>query len=160
MSALESLSRAVVFRVGETLLAVDVQGVERVLRHTTPRPVPRMPDWVAGVIDLGERLVPVLDVRRRLSPAPSAIGLHTRILLLDLEGAWCGLVVDQVLDVRAYQPSEVVAPPPLVQSLAGGLVTGALRRGDQTLLCIDPRAVLAPAEHEVLRDVVGEVVGG
>ncbi len=153
MSALDAMSRVVVFRVERALYGIDVQMVERVVRHTTPRHVPRLPAWIQGVTDFDGRLVPVIDVRDRLATTPQPTGILTRMLLLSLDGEWCGLVVDQVLDVRVYSTGEVVAPPTLVRHLGGGLVTGALTRGDETILLVDPRQLFGAEERTLLATV-------
>lgn len=160
MSALDTLSRVVVFRVDDGLFGIDVAHVERVVRHTTPRHVPRLPAWIAGVIELDERLVPVVDVRDRLSPLVASPGLLTRLLLLSLDTEWCALMVDQVLDVRVYSSTELVSPPPMVRDRAGGLVVGALKRGADTILCIDPRVLFSSDERLVIGDLAGQAAHG
>ena len=65
----------VTFALGEELFAADVHEVERVLRYRAPSPVPRLPDWVAGLVEHGGRSLPVVDLRRRfqLPTAPSGV---------------------------------------------------------------------------------------
>lgn len=150
MSHEDARQRAVIFRIGPELYAVDVQGVERVVRYVAPRPVPRLPDWIEGIVELEGRVIPVVDLRRRLGAATDAIGPQARLLLLTVEGDWCGMVVDQVLDVRAWDPEDLAPPPALVRGLAGALVCGTLRRGDALVLLIDATRLFTAAERHFL----------
>ena len=45
------MARVVSFRLGLDQFGVEAAVVERVLRYTPPRVLPRLPDWVDGVID-------------------------------------------------------------------------------------------------------------
>jgi len=150
----ESRDRVVTFRIGDELYAVDVRCVERVVRYLAPRAVPRLPDWIEGIVELEGRVVPVVDLRRRLGGAALETGTQTRLLLLTVDGDWCGMVVDQVLDVRAYAPAELSAPPALVRGLAGELVLGTLRRGEALVLLLEAPRLFSAAERLAL-DVAG-----
>ncbi|MCC6319238.1 MAG: purine-binding chemotaxis protein CheW [Gemmatimonadaceae bacterium] len=143
-------ARAVTFRIGADLFAVDVQGVERVVRYVTPRPVPRLPDWIEGIVELDGRVIPVVDIRRRLGAEVTDAGAQTRLLLLALDGDWCAMVVDQVLDVRPYAAGELAPPPGLVRGLAGSLVLGTLRRGSALVLLLDAAHLFSASERLAL----------
>ena len=151
MSGGASSSRVVIFRAGAELYAVDVQGVERVARYQAPRVLPRLPDWIEGVIELEGRLIPVVDLRRRLTHTTIEVGTQTRLLIVTMEQDWCAMIVDQVLDVRAYSPEELAPPPALVRSLDGALVLGTLRRGDALVLLLDTARIFSAAEQPALQ---------
>lgn len=44
---------------------IPVLKVREIIRHTTIRAVPGMPDYVCGVINLRGKIIPVLDLRLR-----------------------------------------------------------------------------------------------
>lgn len=150
MTSGDTQARAVTFRIGTELYAVDVQCVERVVRYVTPRHVPRLPDWIEGIIELDGRVIPVVDLRRRLGAGTFETGMQTRLLLLAVNGDWCGMIVDQVMDVTAYAPDDLSPPPALVRGLAGALVLGTLRRGSALVLLLDAPRVFTAAERESL----------
>ncbi|MGQ0647099.1 MAG: chemotaxis protein CheW [Gemmatimonadaceae bacterium] len=150
MSDFDAMSRAVTFRAGGELYAVDVQNVERVVRYVVPRPVPRLPEWIEGIVELEGRVVPVVDLRRRLGAQAAATGALTRMLLLSVGADWCGMIVDQVLDVRAFSSTDLAPPPPLVRGLAGELVRGTLRRGEALVLLLDAAQLFTVAERLAL----------
>lgn len=150
MTAAETQARAVTFRIGDELYAVDVQCVERVVRYVTPRPVPRLPAWIEGIIEVDGRVVPVVDLRRRLGGDVRETSQQTRLLLLAVDGDWCGMIVDQVMDVRAYAPSDLAPPPALVRGLAGALVIGTLRRGSALVLLLAVPQLFTAAERDSL----------
>jgi purine-binding chemotaxis protein CheW len=143
----EATSRLVTFRAGEELYAVDVAAVERVLRYTPSRPVPRLPLWLDGVIEHAGRVVPVADLRARLGARIEPVGAKTRLLLITFAGGFCAMIVDQVLDVRPYNESELEPAPAMVRGLAGEFVRGVVSRNGALVLVIDLAGLLSAEEH-------------
>src|SRR6202012_371296 len=56
------LEKLVSFQLGGDVFAAEVLAVERVLRYTTPNTVPDVPDWIEGVIEHGDGVIPVVDM--------------------------------------------------------------------------------------------------
>lgn len=142
--------RLVTFRIGADLYAADVRQVERVVRFIAPRRVPRLPEWIEGLMEHDGRVMPVVDLRRRLGAAVTECGAQTRLLLLDVGGEWCGMIVDQVLDVRAYAVESVSPPPGLVRGRAGDLFSGTIKRGDALVVVLDFSRLFTAAERREL----------
>lgn len=88
------------FRAGAHCFAVDSDYVAEVLHSATLTPVPLAPEAVVGLLHLRGRIVPVIDIGRRLgldSPQRAAC-TH---LVIRLGDDWYSLLVDEVLDVQA-----------------------------------------------------------
>lgn len=150
MSEAAEAPRLVTFRIAADLYAADVRQVERVVRFAAPRRVPRLPDWIEGLMEHDGRVMPVVDLRRRLGAPASESGPQTRLLLLDVDGEWCAMIVDQVLDVRAYAVESVSPPPGLVRGHAGDLFSATIKRGDALVVVLDFTRLFTAAERREL----------
>jgi purine-binding chemotaxis protein CheW len=142
--------RLVTFRVAGELYAVDVACVERVIRYVPARAVPQLPSWLDGVIEHDGRIVPVVDLRRRLSDQHAPLGAKARMLLVRVGDERCAAVVDQVLDVRAYDEASRTAAPSLVRGRAGGFVRGVVTREGALVLILDVVGLLSGDERDTL----------
>jgi purine-binding chemotaxis protein CheW len=110
-----STDQWVIFRVAASEYAMPLQRVMEVLRMVAVRPVPDGPAWLAGVINLRGRVLPIMDLRTRLGLPPQAARLETRIIVADAGQSWIGLLADEVLEVLT-QPA---APIDLPEGLPG-----------------------------------------
>jgi purine-binding chemotaxis protein CheW len=103
----------VVFNAGGDRFALDVEAVREVLDYADPRPVEGLPDFLAGVLEVRGVVLPVFDLRPRLSDDDGgAAPADGRILALDSGGAIIGGIVDRVEDVRTIPASDVKRRPP------------------------------------------------
>lgn len=104
----------VVFRLGleEYCIPVShVQEIQRCHRLHPPRPMPDIPNYYEGIIDLRGQIIPILDLRKRFhQPAQD----HTRescYIIVESQGETVGLLVDAVLEVVRI-PADLFNPPP------------------------------------------------
>ena len=58
--------RHMIFRLAGELYAVDILTIREIVGSMEPVRVPRTPAFIEGVINLRGRVVPILDLRRRL----------------------------------------------------------------------------------------------
>lgn len=140
------------------LFALDVFAVERVLRYTAPRHLPNRATWLTGVIAVGDRLVPVLDLCERLGLEGTAVPESARIVVVTLEDGPIGLMVDAVHEVTSVDPSAIEAAPAVYRGLAREFVLGIVRRGERLHVLLDVARLVTSTERIAMRDAVRDAV--
>jgi purine-binding chemotaxis protein CheW len=142
----------------EELFALDIQTVERVLRYAPPRQVPNAAPWLRGVITHGRQLVPVLDLRERLSLPVAPPEVRARIVVVALDDGPLGVIVDAVHEVATVDSAAVEAPPSVYRGLAREFVLGIVRRGERLFVLLDVGRLVSSTERIAMREAV--VAGG
>jgi purine-binding chemotaxis protein CheW len=103
----EDFSQLVTCRVGGEEFAVDILSVQEIIRMVDITRVPKAPSFVEGVINLRGRIIPVLDLRRRLGIADAERTAQSRIVVVTVRGRAVGLVVDSVSEVLRIPRSAI-----------------------------------------------------
>ncbi|MGH7720670.1 MAG: chemotaxis protein CheW [Gemmatimonadaceae bacterium] len=150
--------QVVTFRLGEDLFAADIYCVERVLRYQKPTPVPNVPDWVEGVIEYQERIVPVVDLRERFGLERRAPRPETRIIVFALDSDWVAARVDSVLEVVSLASQQLAPPPPLFRGLAAEYLQGILRVDDRLIVFLNVPRLLSSTDRLMLREAAEALV--
>src|SRR5262249_58999845 len=104
----------VLFHVGDAEYAVSAADVVQMESYAGATPVPGVPDWVAGLMQIRGRVVPVVDLRRRFGLPAEAPALGARIIVLGAGSRVIGLLVDSAREVTRIEPDKVSPPPALV----------------------------------------------
>lgn len=135
----------VAFRLGEEEYGIDIRHVQEIIRYTRVTHVPRAPAHVEGIVSLRGRVLPVIDMRRRLSLPQAERTEATSIVVVDLDGARTGVIVDAVSEVLRFSGDAIEPPPPALSGAEAGLVSGVgrLDAARRMLLMLDLRRVLA-----------------
>jgi purine-binding chemotaxis protein CheW len=146
--------QVVTFRVGPQEFGLNVFQVERILRYEAPAALPKSPDFLEGVVQFDGAMVPVVDLRKRLS-LPAERREDTRLMVVDVSGQRVGLVVDQVLDVLRVDGAGIAAPPPIVRGLAAEYISGLLAVGERTVVILHAARLLNSKERLALTAAAG-----
>jgi len=146
----------VTFTVGADTLAAPVETVERVLRFVDPSPLPGMPDWLEGVIEHRNVMVPVIDLRKRFGRNSVATGATTRLVVFNTQPDWLAAIVDAVTEVVTVDASSIAPAPALVRGLSGAYLLGMVTHKAQVMLVLDIARVLTASEALTLQELQSE----
>lgn len=77
--------------------------------------VPKMPDYIKGVINLRGKIIPVMDLRLKFGMPPKEYDEQTCIIIVNITvgktNKQMGVLVDTVSEVLDIPPSETESPP-------------------------------------------------
>jgi len=145
--ATESLPDAgkyLTFILDDERYSVPVLKVREIMRLSPITPVPRMPPYIKGVINLRGKIVPVIDLRERfgLQAATELDRICVIVVQFDTaDGATqlMGMIVDVVEEVSQFNTEDLEMPPDFGGSIDTRFITGmAKSKGSvKTLLDID-----------------------
>ena len=146
-------TKLVTFRLADDLFAADIFAVERVLRYQAPRALPDVPPWIEGVIEYQQRVIPVVNLRRRFELPERAPAPETRIVVLNARSEWIGIVVDSVVEVSTVEAGMIAAAPSFFRGLAGEYLKGIVRRaeGARLVIVLDVEQLLSATERIALQ---------
>ena len=136
------------FVVGSDCFAVASIGVAEVLRDGKIARVPHAPEAVIGLIHLRGRIVPVIDMRRRLGLTATEPPAGRTHLVIRLHDDWYSLLVDEMLEVIAVADHDIEQPSRAAPESAYDAVTGVYADAGRLVHFLDPqRIVQALARH-------------
>jgi purine-binding chemotaxis protein CheW len=151
--------RVVAFKVGGEEFGLDVMNVLEVLRVPPVREVPRAPEFVEGLVDVRDAVIPVIDVRARFGvTAREDEGGEERLLVSEGTHGRVGLVVDDVAGVVALPEEAISSPPEFFKGLAGRYLKGIARSGERLIIVLDIDEILSSQERIELQRMLESVV--
>jgi twitching motility protein PilI len=98
----------IAFRLGDQQLLAPMGEVVETLPMPQLSIVPNTADWVHGIANVRGRLLPVIDLHGLLHGNVVQPGTRSRVLVIDFEDIYSGLVVDEVHGLRHYPVEECV----------------------------------------------------
>jgi purine-binding chemotaxis protein CheW len=101
----------VTFNLDHEEYGVNIGSVQEIIRVGQITAVPNAPEFVKGVINLRGRVIPVLNLRRRLELSEGKLTKNSRIVVVESGAKVLGLLVDGVSHVLRIPASSVDLPP-------------------------------------------------
>jgi purine-binding chemotaxis protein CheW len=147
-------SRVVVFRLAGRRYALPLVAVERIVRAVEVVPLPGAPLVVLGLIDMGGRVLPVINLRRRFGLHEREIEVSDQFLIAQTARRPVVLVIDEVEGVVECDPSAIVPSEPIAPGLQ--LFEGVAILKDGLVLIHDLTRLLSLDEMHALEEAMRE----
>lgn len=132
----------IVFKVAGAEYAIPADLVVQMESYTGATHVPGAPSWVAGIVQIRGKVIPIVDLRLRFGLPSAESTLDSRIVVGKVGDRAVGLLVDSAREVLKILKTEVSDPPSMVVDQASGFVKGVARPGKRLLMLIDFQKVI------------------
>jgi purine-binding chemotaxis protein CheW len=144
----------VTFFLSQEEFGVDILLVQEIIRPSPVTEVPNTPQFVEGVINLRGKVVPVIDLRKRLNIPATEVDKATRIIIIELEKRVTGFVVDSVSKVITVPAASVQSAPDMIMSgVESEYITGVSRIDDRLIILLDFSKILTAGEQRQLAEL-------
>ena len=142
------------FKLEGELFGVDILMVQEIIKQMPMTVVPDAPDFIVGVINLRGRIIPIIDLRKRLNlKADHQVPVQDAwTLILNAAGRVTGFIVDQVtrvlkVPVNAIQTTAEKVP----SSIQSDYLSGVCKvEGQPAMAILDFNRIIAVEEFKRL----------
>lgn len=126
----------ITFEVADQLFGLDIMAIREIRAWTPVTRLPRVPHYVAGVVNLRGTVLPVIDLAARLGwQATQATPRHA-IIVAQVAGQARGLIVDSVSDIVTIA-TDALQPPPTSGDEVIPLIAGLAAIDDRMVMVLD-----------------------
>jgi twitching motility protein PilI len=118
----------IAFRMGGNCLLAPLDEVVEILDMPKISRVPLAQPWVRGIANIRGNLLPIVDFSGFLSGEVASTSEKSRVLVIDHDGIYSGLVVDEVYGLKHFMESEYTDAEPEVDELLLPYIRAGYRR--------------------------------
>ncbi|MDY0268183.1 chemotaxis protein CheW [Trichloromonas sp.] len=124
--------------------AMDIETVNEIIKPREITDIPRVPDFILGIVSLRGIVVPVYDLARRLNLGQVELGAQSRIIVCHHGGGLIGLLVDSIAQVVRLNERKIEAAPAMLSGLDREFIAGIGRYQGRMLILLQLHNVLNP----------------
>lgn len=140
------------FNIDENVYGIPILKVSEIIGIVPITPVPRMPIFIKGVINLRGKIIPVMDLRLKFDMPERAYDQNTCIIIINLEiksvKKQIGVIVDIVSEVCSIAGTEIEEPPSYGTDSDDAFISGVGKIKDKVAMLLDIENVIF--SHDVL----------
>jgi len=156
------MNQYLTFTVSEEAYALNVLNVREVLEFTQLSKVPRMPEFMRGIINLRGSIVPVIDLKLKFGLGLTEKTIDTSIIVcemvMDEETIVMGLMTDSVKEVIDLDDDDIEPTPYVGAKIDTAFILGMGKKDDKFLIVLNMEKVLTANELNMVStaEVSGE----
>lgn len=147
------------FFLGEEEYAIEILKVQEIIGLMTITPVPKMPEYIRGVLNLRGKIVPVMNLRTRFGLQEVEDTEETCIIVIQDEDMHMGVLVDKVSEVVDIATEGIEDVPSIGGAEQSEYLAGIGKVEDSVKMIIEVHKVLFDVPDEVLQ-TSGEETNG
>ena len=136
------------FGLGTESYGVSVLRVREIIRQTDITPVPQMPAYVKGVINLRGKIIPIIDLRLKFGLADIKDTDQTCIIVVQVKQVsgvfnMMGLLVDAVEEVANIGSNDIEETPDFGLNVQTDYILGMAKVKNSVKILLDMDKVIA-----------------
>lgn len=121
------------FLSDKLIYGIHIEHVTEIITNHSVTMLPRLPDYIKGIINLRGQIIPIIDIRLKMNKPEVDHTSVTCIIVLEVDNISIGILVDEVLQVYNVE-NNISAPPSRNHEFVSGVST--LSDGS-VMFCLD-----------------------
>ena len=144
------------FLLSDKLYAISILKIKEIIEYGTVTPIPTMPSFVCGAINIRGGAVPVIDLMQRLEGNKSVISRRSCIVIVEVKHAHVtlsiGIVVDSVNRVMDFKPDEIEPPPTFGGVIRTDFIEGMGKSNEDFIIILNIDSALSMEDLKELME--------
>ena len=142
------MSKFAVFNISGEEFGIELGRIAEIVKFQKSTPLPKVPAFISGVINIRGDVIPLVDLRKRLGVEPS----HSqgRIIITKIHEEKIGLLVDAVKEIVSIKKESIASTPSFFKGLKSEYIIGIGKVADRLIVILNLDNLLSSEEMILL----------
>ncbi len=137
----------VIFKLMNEVYGIDIAQVHEVIRFQEVNKVPELPDFIEGIVNLRNKVLPVIDLNKKFKLCSKEVNDNTKIIVTSINGQHIGFKVDDVDEVMRFSDDQIESATHMFQAMgAKSYIKGIAKNEEQLITILDFNKILDQKE--------------
>lgn len=99
------------YYINDVLYGIEIQYITEIIGIQPITIVPKVPEFIKGVINIRGKVVPVISIRNKINQSEIPYDEKTCIIVVEVDELTVGLIVDRVREITTVLPTDTCSAP-------------------------------------------------
>lgn len=138
------------FLTNNQQFAIEIANINKIIDYIEPTKVPEASDYMIGVIEYNDKILPIISLSQRLFAVNSLESKVKRVVVLNWSGKQIGYEVDDIIGIRSFQDHEIeLANQDL--GITKEYIHGYIKDKKDVIIILDNDKVFTGKQAEILK---------
>src|SRR3989338_3266426 len=140
-----AIKHLLIFTLNNHRFAVDSLSVREIIRLPALTPLEEAPPYISGVFNLRGKIVPVMDLNIRFGHGQKPYRINDSIIILEVEDAFIGIIVNDVHDVIEVPESDIEPAPSYGRedTIHPHFIEGEVKAGEDIIMLLNHKMIIS-----------------
>ncbi len=135
--------KVLIFSLDNEMYATNIMEVERILGYEKPTVLPETPDFVQGVINYEENVLPVISLGKKFKLGEEKISENSKIIVVKRKENKFGIIVENVYEVRNIYSNSIEETPEITRNSDRCYISGLIKLKENIVIMLDLEKILS-----------------
>jgi purine-binding chemotaxis protein CheW len=141
----------IILTLDKQFYGIDIIHINTIIMMPEITDIPLSYDYIKGMISLRGRVIPIINLHKRMNHGEEVITKDTRIIIFNInETEQVGIVVDTVKEVMVISKDEIEYPSPFIKS-DESFISGVGKKPDMLISILDINSIV---EEQAIEDCI------
>lgn len=152
-ATLDLKNRYLTFFLDEEQYGIHISNIKEIIALIKTTKIPKMPDYMKGVMNLRGNIIPVIDMRLKFDLAEKEPEMHTAIVIIQVKEINIGFIVDRVEEVLPISAEQISEPPKFGTKINTNFIKGMGQVNNNVIMLLDLDSLLSEKDMESMDNV-------
>jgi len=146
------VNQYLLFLVNNQQFAIEIANINKIIDYVEPVKVPETAEYMLGVIELNEKILPVISLSQRLFGKENMKSNINRVIVLNWSGKQIGYVVEDIIGIKNFDLNQVeIANRDL--EITRDYIYGYIKNEKDVIIILDNDKLFTGKHAEMLLDM-------
>ena len=141
-------NKVIIFELSGEHYAADITEVERILGYEQPTALPEAPDFVEGVINYEEKILPIINLAKKFKIGQDDNYETKKIIVVKKQEKKFGIIVDNVSEVTDVDETVIESAPEITASKERKYIRGLIKLEGNIVILLDLEKILSVEDED------------
>ncbi|MDZ7672928.1 MAG: chemotaxis protein CheW [Halanaerobiales bacterium] len=142
------------FETGNQAFGINVLNSREIVMESEITSIPESPDFVKGVINLREEIVPIVNLDKLFNIKLSDENIEEKkIIIIKVEETLIGLEVDGVDEIIEIENNRIKSAPSITKKYNKDYIRGVANHNDKLFIILDVNNIFSSDEIEEIKEI-------
>ncbi|MBE6062453.1 MAG: purine-binding chemotaxis protein CheW [Clostridium butyricum] len=141
-------NKVLIFGLSNEKYATNITEVERILGYVEPTVLPEVPDFVKGVIDYEDNILPIISLSNKFKLGEEKISETTKIIVVKRKEKKFGVIVDNVYEVTDISNESIEGVPEITNTIERKYISGLIKLEKHIVILLDLDRILSSEDQD------------
>lgn len=143
----------VLFKMGKEMYGININCVSEIIKMQQVTKLPKTPDFVEGIINLREKIIPLIDLRKQLELGGVEYDHNSRVIVVSMEEETVGIIVEEVAEVFTLPAENIENITSIETRIDLGFIQGIGKWNDQLIILLETKKILQDQQFRELKEM-------
>ncbi|WP_105176113.1 MULTISPECIES: chemotaxis protein CheW [Clostridium] len=140
--------KILIFGLNNEYYASDIKDIERILGYEEPTTLPDSPNFVKGVINYQESILPIISLSTKFNIGNDEQSEEKKIIVVKKGNKKFGIIVENVYEVKDIDNKLIEVSPEITTTLSRSYINGLIRLEKKIVILLDVDKILSIEEEQ------------